>query len=439
VTAAVSGTPTGSVAFKNGSANLGTAPLNASAVATFSTSTLGAGTQSITAVYSGDTTDLSSTSSTLSEVIQENTSVAISSNANPSLAGSAVTFTATVAGSASGIPTGTVTYKDGTTTLGTAALNASGVAVFSASALSPGQHSITANYSGDSLNLPATSVVLMQTVQHNTSTALVSSANQSFSGSSVTFTATVTALVSGTPTGTVTFKDGASTVGTSPLNASGIAVYSTSTLSVASHTVTAVYSGDAINLMSTSAPVTQTVNAANFTIAASPTSQTITDGQTATFTLTVTPQGSFTTPVSFSCSNLPALANCAFSQSQVTLSGSSVTTTLTITTVGRTATVPPTSPIMPGNPPNYILGMFAELLVLASILFMYGHRKRSMRLGRAAALACLLLLVIGSMAACAGAGKPFTPTGTSQVQVTASSVTSTGSTTHSTTLTLAVQ
>ena len=58
VTATVSGTPTGSVAFRNGSANLGTAVLNASGVATLSTNALGVGTQSISAVYSGDTIDL---------------------------------------------------------------------------------------------------------------------------------------------------------------------------------------------------------------------------------------------------------------------------------------------------------------------------------------------------------------------------------------------
>jgi hypothetical protein len=76
-----------------------------------------------------------------------------------------------------------------------------------------------------------------------TTTSLTSSPNPSQFGQSVTFTATVTG--SGTPTGTVTFKDGGKTLGTVFLSA-GLASFSTSSLKKGTHLITAPYSGDGI-------------------------------------------------------------------------------------------------------------------------------------------------------------------------------------------------
>ena len=83
----------------------------------------------------------------------------------------------------------------------------------------------------------------------------------SVSGQAVTFTATVKAKSAGagTPTGTVTLKDGPSTLGTGTLNSSGQAVFTISTLAVGSHSITASYGGDANFTGSTSSKVTQTV------------------------------------------------------------------------------------------------------------------------------------------------------------------------------------
>jgi len=74
--------------------------------------------------------------------------------------GQAVTFTATVTGAS---PTGTATFKDGSTVLGTGILSA-GVATFTTSSLAVGSHSITVSYSGDASNLANTSTVLTQSV-----------------------------------------------------------------------------------------------------------------------------------------------------------------------------------------------------------------------------------------------------------------------------------
>jgi len=77
--------------------------------------------------------------------------VAVSSSANPSVFGQAVTLTATVSpSSSSSVPTGTVTFSDGANTLGTVPLNSSGSATLTASSLAVAAHPITATYSGDS-------------------------------------------------------------------------------------------------------------------------------------------------------------------------------------------------------------------------------------------------------------------------------------------------
>jgi predicted outer membrane repeat protein len=94
------------------------------------------------------------------------TTTTVSSSANPSVIGQAVTFTATVSAGAAplGVPTGSVTFFDGTTALGTGALNAAGQGTVTTSSLSAGSHAITAVYAGDPNFRPSTSTVLTQEV-----------------------------------------------------------------------------------------------------------------------------------------------------------------------------------------------------------------------------------------------------------------------------------
>jgi YVTN family beta-propeller protein len=103
-----------------------------------------------------------------------NTTTALTSSLNPSTYGQSVTFTATVTVTppGSGTPTGTVTFYDGTTALGSVALASNGQAVYATSALTVGSHSITATYSGDTSFLGSTSPVLTQVVYPLTSVTL---------------------------------------------------------------------------------------------------------------------------------------------------------------------------------------------------------------------------------------------------------------------------
>src|SRR5581483_7773083 len=132
----------------------------------------------------------------------------------------------------------------------------------STTALTTGSHAITVAYSGDGNFAGSTSATLTQTVNPASSTTTVaSSVNPSSSGQVVTFTATVNAVApgAGTPTGTVTFRDGSTNLGTSTLSGN-TATFTTSALAVGSHTITAVYAGDTNFTGSTSASLTQTVN-----------------------------------------------------------------------------------------------------------------------------------------------------------------------------------
>ncbi|NTU85927.1 MAG: DUF11 domain-containing protein, partial [Chloroflexales bacterium] len=87
----------------------------------------------------------------------------LTSSLNPAPEGQAVTFSTTVSGSQV-TPTGTVTFKDGTTTIGTATLNASGQAQLTTSALTNGTHPITAVYEGDNIYGSSTSPVVSQVI-----------------------------------------------------------------------------------------------------------------------------------------------------------------------------------------------------------------------------------------------------------------------------------
>src|ERR1017187_8911097 len=135
----------GAVTFKDGSTALAVVPINLGK-ATYTTSALGGGSHSMTAVYGGDSSDNPSTSPTLTQTVNPKaTSVALTSSANPTASGSTLTFTAMVTPPAA---TGTVTFMDGSTTLGAGTIS-SGTATYSTSRLAAGPHPITASYAGN--------------------------------------------------------------------------------------------------------------------------------------------------------------------------------------------------------------------------------------------------------------------------------------------------
>ncbi len=256
------GTPAGTVSFFDGLTQIGTGTLNGAGQAAVTLSTLGIGSHSITASYAGNSQYIGSSSSALAlAVSQATTTTTITSAPNPSLVGQNVTFTATVVSATGAIPVGTVTFKRGSTTLGTGTIDGTGHATFSTSALPSGPNNVNAIYGGSTNFVGSASTNVSQKVNLNTSnTALASSPSPSVKNQTVTFTATVTSGAPGTPSGSVTFKDGSKKLATINLNSSGQAIFSTSSLGKGSHSMTAQYSGDGASSGSTSSVVVQVVN-----------------------------------------------------------------------------------------------------------------------------------------------------------------------------------
>ena len=175
------GSPSGLVRFLDGTNVLGTATLTSGGTGMLSVSALAIGTHAITAVYAATPNSASSTSPTLSEVIQPapaTTSTILFSTANPVPTGQNVTFKASVTKTlqSSQPPTGTVTFLDGNAVLGTAALDGTGVASFSTSSLDAGTHDLTARYAGDAM------------AQGSVSAGMAEVVSQSQTGSSASFT-----------------------------------------------------------------------------------------------------------------------------------------------------------------------------------------------------------------------------------------------------------
>ncbi len=246
VTSGTSTVATGMVNFVDGATTIGSGTLNASGVATLTTSALNVGTHSIVADYLGDANNPPENSAPLTQTVNPAaSSVAVSSATNPSTVMMPVTLAATVSGAFGGTPTGTVTFKAGAHTLGTAALS-NGVGSIAYAFPNAGTTSITAAYSGDSNFVGGTSPALIQVVKKAVTTgSVVSSLNPAIVGEQVTFTATFNSSIGPPADGEpVTFKDGAVTLATAKIK-SGSAYFLTTKLSRGLHNIEAQYAGDA--------------------------------------------------------------------------------------------------------------------------------------------------------------------------------------------------
>jgi hypothetical protein len=233
-----------------------------------------------TAIYTGSFTTLKSSLTS--------TKIVLVALPNPSDLGQTVYFgAAVILSDGKGIPTGTVTFKEGSTILGTGQL-LFGVTSFNTNSLTVGSHNIQAVYSGDSNYAASTSNIVVEKVQYDSKITLSSAPNPSNAGQPVTFTAKVIGS-SGTPTGKVDFRDGLTVIGSGTLSG-GTATFSTSTLSAGSHSITASYSGDPNYSVSVSNVVMQVVkdkNKANVNLSSNHNPSDV--KQSVTFTATVSP------------------------------------------------------------------------------------------------------------------------------------------------------
>jgi hypothetical protein len=211
------------------------------------------------------------------------TTATVTSSLNPAVAGQAVTFSGMIKSNAS-IPTGTVTFLDGTTKLGTGTLS-SGAVSLQTSSLTAGTHSITVSYAGDSSFKTSVSSALTETVSSASAAAtaatVTSSLNPALAGQTVTFAGKISSS-GGTPTGTVAFLDGGTQIGTGALS-SGVAKLQTSSLTAGTHNLTVSYTGNTSFRASISSVLAETVDhpgtaAGTYTIPINATGTTGTNG-----------------------------------------------------------------------------------------------------------------------------------------------------------------
>lgn len=424
---------------------LGSSMLDATGKATWNTSALSFGSAvSILAEYEGTQEFAQSSSAVFSQGVLVPTTTTVtgptlSAAWGPWVAGQHLGFNVAVApvdsfqGQAGvGAVTGTVTLYNGAIALGTVAVNG-GNGYFDGTSLPAGKYSVTGVFAGAGDYAPSTSPVVSQTIVPsqvtpvNTTTTLTSSVTQAVQGTSVTLSASVAAVagasVTTTPTGTVTFYNGTTNLGSGAIT-SGTASLTLTTLAVGTDALTATYSGDTTFASSqTSASVTVVITAApqpSFALSASPSSVTVTGGQSASATLTVTPANGFNQTLTFACSGLPSGATCSFAAPSVQTNGTS-TVALKITTATLTAA-------------NHTEVQDAPIFALLPCLLLLSRKRRGALLNACTGMLLAIILTSAGfgLIGCGGGGgasqtTPTTPTKptsqTSTVTVTATTAT----------------
>jgi hypothetical protein len=303
-----------------------------------------------------------------------------------------------------------VTFLDGSTILGTGTITG-GAATFTTSALAIGTHSITASYGGDSAYNAGVSAVLTQQVgKIPTVTTITVSAPGQLLHSGVTFTANVTAP-SPNATGTVTFMDGTTVLGTATLSAnSGVTVslttnanaaFATTSLVTGPHQIVAVYSGDGTFAPSTSAPAPNMVEDFTNTNTGAA-SQSILAGANTTYTFTLTPLGAttFLNDLTLAIDGLPKDATYTFSPSTIKAGSGTTQVTLTVQTSSSLSARNSAPQDRPSGRNEFPIAL--GMLGLAGLGTMRKLRHRIPRSLMIVLLALGSLLPIAALSGCAG-------------------------------------
>lgn len=253
--------------------------------------------------------------------------------------------------------------------------------------------------------------------------------------------------------GSVIVKDNGRQIAGVALNAEGAAT-SVVTLTPGSHSLTAAYAGSGTYTSSTSeaTPVSAAASTTpDFSVAVSPASLSLTQGQSGTTTVSVTPlnASSLTAPmfVTVSCSGLPDQSSCTFTPESVEIlpnATAASTSSMLITTVsGSAANKTAPQPFRTASPIAWAL--LLPGLGLAGLAF--GARRRAW-LSRLSLLGLVAVVTMLGTTGCnplynyknhgPTANRP-TPAGTYTITVAAQSSNGVTATTHTTTLALTVK
>jgi hypothetical protein len=265
--------PTGTVTFSDAGAPIGTVPLDADGDAVFADSAMALGSHAVSASYGGDAQTAPSTDTDDADLTVGTASTAPSLVATPAVPeiGEMVTLHTTVGAIApgAGVPTGSVSFFDGTTKIADVALDGSGAADTQIAALSAGAHSFTVAYAGDGNFAGATSDPLSLTaVARRATTALSASTQSAVFGQSITLNAQVSDDEGAVTDGAVTFTDTTTSqvLGVAALDTNGNASVSTSALALGDHAIAASFGGNTDGDSASTASTTVTVAPATVTI-----------------------------------------------------------------------------------------------------------------------------------------------------------------------------
>jgi Bacterial Ig-like domain (group 3)/MBG domain (YGX type)/Putative Ig domain/NHL repeat len=378
---------------------------------------MGVGNVLVAANQAGNINYSAATQVTQTVIVNQATLVVSAANASRMYGTANQAFTGSVTGAVNGD-----TFTESFLTSATISSNA-------------GTYAIVPSASGNNLADYAISIHngTFTIIQAGTTTALTVSSANTTPGQSVTLTTQVASVTTGTPTGTVSFFDGTTLIGTSTL-AAGSASFSTTSLTAGvTHVLTAIYGGD-INFVSSSTTATTSVIVASldFNVTVSgPANQTVVPGSAVSFQVTVDPiYGSYAGPVSFAVGGLPAGATTTLNPATIASNGGKQTVILTIQTAAVAATHPAPS-----------IGPRVAPLMLGLLLLPFAGAWR-LRQGRQLHRLLIALLMLGGIATvasitgCGSANGFFTQHEQNyEVTVTASA----GGLQHSATVTLQVQ
>ncbi len=456
----------GTVTFFDGALPLGIAPLSTTAQAMLTTVALAPGPHTLTASFSGSTLFAPVTSPTLSESILLNpTSTQLLAPAH-SIAFAPITLAAHITASTTAAPVFTpnctpactpvtasffATSPAGTVLLGTVPVNAAGSATLT---LNPaaGLYSLSATFNGSALADRSTSAAAALTVAP-AATALTLSANPNpaYQHTAITLTAALTApgIPAAALTGTITFLEGSTALGTTSIAAAQSFSYAPG--SVGPHTLTAVFSGNS-SLLGSSATTTVTVLPSDFVLSIKDPTLTIPTTHHATTNITVTTTGALADLIDLSCGNLPADAHCAFSPATQDLTAATTSAgTLTLDTdalLNYARSAPSSGAPLPGTPlpgspgsTSTLTAILALSLPTTLLAALSSLRRRGQPRSRSTALLNLLTLLFLSAASlalsgCSGLYPPHVAPGTYTVIITGHARSS--GVEHSTTLHLVV-
>jgi hypothetical protein len=330
---------------------------------------------------------------------------------------SPVVLSATVSNEGAGLATGSVTFTDGSTQLGTATLNAAGVASLTVPSLAAGNHPLVASYAGDGDNFASVSQSLTEGIAlRSTSIAMTSSATDPNNSQQVLLISTVGWSGPTAPAGTVTFSSGTNVLGTSPVDGIGIATL-TVILQSTTESLVATYSGDASYAGSSTLATTISGGVATqFTMQLTPSTVTFPTAQHATIGISLTSLQGFSDKLQLGCLGLPFAATCTFSTPQASLAANGKATVQLVVDTGDPLGAGATATIQRRSSSGVLLCLLPCLLGIG-----FGARRRKFKMSGLLLVLCMAAITLAT-AGCSGLQMNGTPPGTYTFKVTAAGV-----------------